>query len=179
MRLMGFLKWTFLWVLEQNVILYVMCYLMGNCLFSGVALRLASCGRSKSRGSRSTWWAARLLAPSWRRCTLRRRATVAWGPGLVSGPWCVDLKIGEHRWTKTFFTEIDKIRSCCYNTWFHASPVFIPDLSVHTFPPFVTCFLRIWPLTLRRSWIWPTLLPPCFLELPLTPALAPSSRANR
>lgn len=73
-------------MLQENVMLFDDY----PCLFSGVAPRLASCGRWMKRGSLSTWWAAPPLALSWERCTLRRRATVAWGSGLASGQWCVE-----------------------------------------------------------------------------------------
>lgn len=107
-------------------------------LFSEVALRSASCGPSMSRGSLSTWWAAPLSAPSWQRCMLRRRATVEWGSGLVSGPWCVDLKlkIGEHWWTKTFFTELEKVWSCYDNICFHT-------FGVHSLPVYTYCFTSL------------------------------------
>lgn len=60
-------------------------------LCSGGAPRWASCGRWSRPGYPSTWWAAPPSAPSWERCTLRRRAAVAWRSGLVSGPWWVNM----------------------------------------------------------------------------------------
>lgn len=60
-----------------------------NFFFSGVALKWASWGLWMKQGFLSTWWAAPPSAPSWELCMLRRRATVAWGSGLVSGLWWV------------------------------------------------------------------------------------------
>lgn len=49
---------------------------------------------------------------------------------------------------------------------------------VHVFF-FLPSVFRVWLLTLRGSWTWPTLLPPCFLEPLLTTVLALSLRTNR
>lgn len=156
------------------------------CLFSGVALRLASCGRWMKRGSLLTWWAAPPSAPSWEHCTLRRRATAAWGSGLVSGQWCVEHYTEERKahLNKTLVLllwHLLSYLSASQTFSLHDISEFLHSLPIitHMYHLQLLSFLRIWPLTLRRSWIWPTLSPPCFLELPLTLALALSSRTNR
>lgn len=80
-------------------------------MFSGAALRLGSCGRWAMQGSPWTWWGEHPSALLWEPCMPRRRATVAWGSGLESGPWWVESKVMIWKVVLYFgmYTEVSKV----------------------------------------------------------------------